>query len=85
MVWIQNNFDRRLKKAAIVPNITKDEIISIYESKVKNNSAHLMVAVEGIEESKRSEAQILELKNLTLNENKTFKQIDSFEQLQSAL
>ena len=44
-----------------------------------------MVAVEGIEESKRSEAQILELKNLTLNENKTFKQIDSFEQLQSAL
>ena len=79
------DFDRRLKKAAIVPNITKDEIISIYESKVKNNSAHLMVAVEGIEESKRSEAQILELKNLTLNENKTFKQIDSFEQLQSAL
>ena len=79
------DFDRRLKKAAIVPNITKDEIISIYESKVKNNSAHLMVAVEGIEESKRSEAQILELKNLTLTENKTFRQIDSFDQLQSAL
>ena len=79
------DFDRRLKKAAIVPNITKDEIISMYESKVKNNSAHLMVAVEGIEESKRSEAQILELKNLTLTDNKTFRQIDSFDQLQSAL
>ena len=44
-----------------------------------------MVAVEGIEESKRSEAQILELKNLTLNENKMFKQIDTFDQLQTLL
>ena len=74
-----------MKKAKIVPNITKDEIISLYESKVKNNSAHIMVAVEGIEESKRSDAQILELKNLTLNENKTFNQIDTFDQLQNIL
>jgi len=79
------DFDRRLKKAEIVPSITKDQIISLYESKVKNNSSHIMVAVEGIEESKRSEAQILELKNLTLNENKMFKQIDTFDQLQTIL
>ena len=44
-----------------------------------------MVSVEGIEESKRSDAQILELKNLTLNENKTFNQIDTFDQLQNIL
>ena len=58
------DFSTRQKKSGLVYDITKQEIIDIYESKVIRNQSMVVVAVEGIQKKDIETKASFELKSL---------------------
>ena len=86
------HFNTRQKKADLVYDITKNEIIEIYESKVRRNRSMVLIAVEGIHKKDIKAKASFELKSLTFNatahiesENLDFLQFESLNALKTAL
>jgi len=67
------DFDYKEKKAAIVEKLTKSEIIDLYKKTVIDNQSHILVAIEGIEDAKQEDKQVLEMKSLTFATPETVK------------
>ena len=67
------DFNTRQKKSDLVYDITKQEIIDIYESKVKTNPSMVLVAVEGIQKNDIQTKSSFELKSLDFDFNNASK------------
>ena len=63
------DFKIRQKKADLVYDMTKQEIIDIYESKVRRNRSMVVIAVEGIQKTDIESKASFELKSLKFNTN----------------
>ena len=73
-------FDTREKKAEYLPKVTLHRIIELFEKMVINNTANMLIAVEGILTDKREDKQVLEYNSIQFG-NKNFDQISDISQL----
>ena len=86
------HFNTRQKKADLVCDITKQEIIDIYESKVRRNLSMVLIAVEGIQKKDIEAKASFELKSLKFDatvhiesENLDFLEFESLNALKTAI
>ena len=63
------DFSIRQKKADLVYDLTKQEIIDTYDSKVRRNRSMVLIAVEGIQKKDIEAKASFELKSLNFNAN----------------
>ena len=86
------HFNTRQKKADSVYDITKQEIIDIYESKVRRNRSMVLIAVEGIQKKDVEAKASFQLKSLKFDatvhiesKNLNLLQFESLDALKTAI